>query len=112
LLAECAGIVLGLWAIWTIRPLNFNIVPDVRVEGFLVEEGPYAYIRHPMYSAMLLVVLALVADSPSGLRVATFVLLGLDVLAKIVYEEKLLSAHYPRYTAYMADTKRLIPFVF
>ena len=52
----CNALALGL-ALWTFkhnRLGNFNIIPDIKEGCQLITSGPYAYIRHPMYSAVLL----------------------------------------------------------
>ncbi len=48
-----AGALLGLWALSCNRPGNFNIRPTPRAGGQLVQRGPYRWIRHPMYSAVM-----------------------------------------------------------
>lgn len=93
------------------RFFNFNITPDVKIDGYLVERGPYAFIRHPMYTSLITICLALVANDFSWPRLAIFVLLIIDLAIKLRYEEGLLSSHYTQYRDYMARTKRLIPFV-
>lgn len=111
LVIELLGVGLGIWAIVAMRFLNFNITPDVKVEGFLVERGPYAYIRHPMYSSLIIICAALVVDYFTMARLAILVTLIIDLVVKLRYEEGLLSAHYDTYAEYMARSKRLIPFV-
>ena len=49
-----ASAVLGLWTLWVNRPGNFNIRPEPHPDGHLVQEGPYRWVRHPMYGAVLL----------------------------------------------------------
>ena len=49
------GAALGLWALSTNRPGNFNIRPQPRAGAVFVHRGPYRWVRHPMYSALLLV---------------------------------------------------------
>ena len=49
-----AGIAMGAWALTANRPGNFNIRPDVKPGGRHVTQGPYAYVRHPMYLAVML----------------------------------------------------------
>ena len=112
LVTEITGIVLGVWAIVAQRFVNFNVTPDVKIEGFLVERGPYAVIRHPMYATLILIALALVTDSFTWSRLLMLVVLVVDLLVKLRYEEGLLSAHYPQYAAYMARTNRLLPYVY
>lgn len=112
LVLELAGIALGAWAIVAQRFINFNITPDVKVEGFLVQTGPYRWIRHPMYASLILIGVALVTDTFSWLRLAILAILIVDLVVKLSYEERLLSSHYPAYAAYVQRTKRLIPFIF
>lgn len=111
LVIELLGIGLGLWAIVAMRPFNFNITPDVKVEGYLVERGPYVWIRHPMYASLILIGLALVVAHPTPLRWTILALLIIDLVVKLRFEEGLLSAHYETYAAYMQRSKRLIPYV-
>ncbi|MBK8051660.1 MAG: isoprenylcysteine carboxylmethyltransferase family protein [Anaerolineales bacterium] len=109
---EIAAVVLGVWAILTVQIDKVSILPDVRADGMLVQHGPYRWLRHPMYTAVLLGALALVLNAPSLLRWMLFVVLAVDLLIKLHYEEGLLAAQYPEYDTFMAKTKRLIPFIY
>jgi protein-S-isoprenylcysteine O-methyltransferase Ste14 len=109
---ELLGMALGLWTLWTMRSSRFNILPDVLDRAQLVTLGPYRFIRHPMYATLLIVTLALVLDAPSPLRVAIWLVLLVDLLLKLTYEEGLLVQRFPAYTAYQQASKRLIPFVY
>lgn len=112
LLLEGLAGTLGLWAIWTIGLGNFNVTPDVKELARLATAGPYRYIRHPMYSALLLGALALVIDRFSYLRLALWLVLLIDLLIKLGYEERLLSRDLDGYAAYRQRTKRLIPYLY
>lgn len=58
---EIAGLYLGLWAVLRLRPRSVRVVlPDVPRNAPLVTRGPYRWIRHPMYTAVLLITLAVV----------------------------------------------------
>ena len=109
---EGAAGFLGLWAIWTMGIGNFNVAPDVKTGARLVTGGPYRYIRHPMYSALLLGGLTLVLDYFSTFRLAIWLLLVIVLLFKLSYEEKLLAQTLDGYAAHMRQTKRLIPLVY
>jgi protein-S-isoprenylcysteine O-methyltransferase Ste14 len=52
-LMAVAGALLGLWALSSNRPGNFNIRPTPREGGQLVQQGPYRWIRHPLYTAVV-----------------------------------------------------------
>ncbi len=112
LLLEGAAGFLGLWAIGTMGIGNFNVAPDVKPQARLVTSGPYRLIRHPMYTALLIGALALVLDAFSPLRLAIWLVLFIDLLVKLSYEERLLSRDLQGYSAHMQRTKRLIPYLY
>jgi protein-S-isoprenylcysteine O-methyltransferase Ste14 len=109
---ELAGLALGLWAILAMGLGNFNISPEIKEGSLFVQSGPYKFIRHPMYSALLLTTLPLVIAEPSSLRWAYWFLLLIDLVLKLTHEEKLLLATHPQYASYRRASARLIPFVF
>lgn len=112
LLLEGAAGMLGLWAIGTMGIGNFNVTPDVKPRARLVTSGPYRLIRHPMYTALLAGALALVLDAFSPLRLAIWLVLLINLVVKLNYEERLLSRNLEGYSAHMQRTKRLIPFLY
>ncbi|MCP4199784.1 MAG: isoprenylcysteine carboxylmethyltransferase family protein [Proteobacteria bacterium] len=112
LVLEAAGILLGLWAVLTMGIGNFNITPNVKEDSRLVATGPYRLIRHPMYTALLLTTLPLIVNSFDLFRLLMWLLLFVDLLFKLNYEEKLLRRALPGYSNYVETSYRLIPFVF
>jgi len=111
LIIQIAGVMLGIWAIAMMGRKNTNITPLVKQDSHLVTNGPYAFIRHPMYSAVLLTIWPLIIDQYSLLRLAAGLILTIDLIVKLLYEESLLQKHFAGYDIYMRETKRLIPFV-
>lgn len=109
---EAAAVALGLWAVLTVRLDQVQIVPDPHPDAQLVRHGPYRWIRHPMYAAVLLGTLALVLAQPSPLRWVLWLILLADLLIKLHYEERLLVEHFAGYRGYMAASKRLVPYVY
>lgn len=109
---ELGGLALGAWAILSMGIGRVSILPNPRADGRLVTGGPYAAIRHPMYTALLLFSLALVAAAPSGLRIGLWLVLLADLAFKLEYEERLLQAKFPEYGNYAKRTHKLIPFVY
>ncbi len=106
------GLALGVYAIAVMRLGRFNITPDVRPDAELRVHGPYRWIRHPMYTSVLLTTLALVWGDFSMFRLAVWVLLAGDLLLKLRYEEHLLAQKFEAYAEYRRRTKRLIPWVY
>lgn len=112
MLVECAGLFLGLLAIFQMGIGNFNITPRIKKDGVLVTSGIYGVIRHPMYLAQLVLLLPLVIDYFTYLRLAVWLLLFVVLFLKMNYEEKSLVLHFEGYAPYMEKTKRLIPFIY
>jgi protein-S-isoprenylcysteine O-methyltransferase Ste14 len=112
LVVEISALALAVWALLVVRIGNINITPDVRQGSQLVRSGPYRWLRHPIYAALLLGALALVIDTPTWWRAAIWIVLLVDLLIKLHYEEQMLVAHFPDYVVYMQASKRLIPYVY
>ncbi|NTU78094.1 MAG: isoprenylcysteine carboxylmethyltransferase family protein [Chloroflexales bacterium] len=106
------GALLGVWAVLAMRIPEVSVLPEVREGARLVTRGPYRVIRHPMYSALLLIGAGLVMGAPSLLRWLLWLALLVDLVVKLNYEERLLAARYTEYPAYRRGTWRIVPFVY
>jgi protein-S-isoprenylcysteine O-methyltransferase Ste14 len=76
----------------------------------LVERGIYRYIRHPIYTGDLVLLLGLELALNSWLVLAVAPLAGV-VVRRALAEEALLEEHLPGYRDYSRRTRRFIPFV-
>ena len=94
------------------RPGKFNITPHPHSWSKLVRTGPYRAIRHPMYLALLLTTLPLIIESFSMFRLSIWILLLLDLILKIEYEEELLLENLEGYKNYLEKSHKLVPFVY
>jgi protein-S-isoprenylcysteine O-methyltransferase Ste14 len=104
-----AGTALIGWALYWNRPGNFNVRPVPRPGGRLIDQGPYRWIRHPMYSAVMLCGIAAAwaaASWPPWLVEAALVAV---LVAKAALEERWMLARHPEYRAYCARTRRFVP---
>ncbi len=100
----CAGVLLTLWALWSLGP-SLGIAPADRR---LVTRGPYRYNRHPMYAGALLNTLPAVIWTPSLWNLAmVVVIVSIDIL-RIRLEERTVQT-YDQYAARVHW--RIIPFV-
>ena len=104
-----AGGLVGAWALWTNRPGNINIRPEPKEGGALVTAGPYRFVRHPMYLAVLLFTGGFVGDDL--VQWAALGALAAVLFAKARREERLMAAAHPGYAAYRARTRAIIPFI-
>jgi len=102
---------LGVWTLAHNRPGNFGIFPEPRSNSRLVTTGPYAWVRHPMYLAVLLFAGGFVVGWRGLAHLVAFTLLAVVLHAKAAREERLLRQRYPQYAAYAERTRRLIPFL-
>lgn len=88
-----------------------NITPTPSTAAALVDTGVYAYVRHPIYTSVLLgaVGVALVHGHYAVMLVALALIVFFTFKSR--YEESLLRVAYPQYDAYMARTGRFLPFL-
>ena len=105
------GVALGVWALRHNRLGNFNIQPKLRENSKLITTGIYGYIRHPMYSSVILTMFALVVASPTVVEISLFLALILVLWLKAKREEMLWSEHDEEYVEYRKRSKLFIPFV-
>ncbi len=87
----------------------FSVLPQARS---LVTEGPYRFVRHPLYVAEQVATFGIMwqFQQPGALMVA---LLSLAAqFPRMHYEEQILAQTFPPYRAYVERTARLIPGVY
>jgi protein-S-isoprenylcysteine O-methyltransferase Ste14 len=96
------------------RALGSGLTPFPKpAEGAeLVEHGPYAVVRHPVYTGGILFALGIsLALSPWALLAAAA--LALVWALKAAVEERFLLDRFPAYAGYREQTRyRLIPYVY
>jgi len=87
-------------------------LPHPRDGARLREDGIYRYMRHPIYSGLIIGSLgwALAWQSPWGLAYVLLVFLFFD--RKAAREEGWLRAHYPAYADYSARVRKFFPVLY
>ena len=103
-----AGLLLMLAAFLALRGV-IQIAPEPKAGGHLVTSGVYSMLRHPIYTAILLVVIGLFLRKPTLLVAAAGILVIAFLLVKVRLEERLLLERYPDYAAYMSRSWGVIP---
>jgi protein-S-isoprenylcysteine O-methyltransferase Ste14 len=106
------GALFGIWALLAMEISNYHLMPDVRPGARFVTRGPYRWIRHPMYAAVLLLTLGWLLGAFVSWRIGLWGAHLIVLVIKLTIEERMLLAHFDGYAAYVRRTKRLIPFVF
>lgn len=106
------GTVVGIVALWTMKKSKIRITPSVAKDAHLITNGPYSMIRHPMYTAVLLVGLSMILNDFSIWRLVIYLTLLINQLLKLHYEERLLKDKFMEYQDYQNKTKKLIPYIY
>lgn len=110
LLLFVAGLALAVWARLYLGR-NWGMPMSEKADPQLVTAGPYRWVRHPIYSGLLLAMLGTaLATSLYWLIVAA--ILGGYFIYSARTEERYMTELFPdAYPAYKGHTKMLIPFV-
>lgn len=106
------GCGLGL-AVWARVHLgrNWGMPMTEKAEPELVTSGPYRFVRHPIYSGILLAMLGS-ALATNLYWLIVFGVMGVYFIYSATVEERLMTKSFPTvYPGYRARTKMLIPFV-
>jgi len=90
---------------------NWSLEVVIQEKHELIETGPYAYIRHPLYSGLLLMFLGMALYCGRRACIVVFVYCFFGVYLKSRMEERLLAKTFPGYSEYKRRTKALIPFI-
>jgi protein-S-isoprenylcysteine O-methyltransferase Ste14 len=105
-----SGVGLAVWArIYLGR--NWGMPMTQKDEPELVTSGPYRFVRHPIYTGLLLAILG-TALATNIYWLIALVVMGTYFVYSATVEERLLTTSFPAaYPGYRAKTKMLIPFV-
>ncbi len=105
------GLAIAIWARWTLGG-NWSSDPVIKERHELIERGPYAHVRHPIYSGMLLMLLGAAVLLARPVALIAFAIFVFGFWFKARQEEQLLTRYFPdEYPRYRARVKALIPFV-
>jgi len=106
------GVSVGVLALSKNKLGNFNIRPNIKENCSLITTGIYSYIRHPMYTSVLVSMFGVMLLYINIFEIVIFFILLLNMLVKMFYEESLWLCTSQEYKEYTKNTKRLIPYIF
>jgi len=105
------GLGIAIWARVHIGR-NWGTPMSQKEEPELVTSGPYRWVRHPIYSGILLAGVG-TAVALSWMWLAAVALAGVYLVYCATVEERYLTKEFPdSYPAYKHSTKMLVPFLF
>lgn len=107
-------VALGFYSVFLVFRENTYTSGTIEVvsEQKVVDTGPYAIVRHPMYAGAGILVLFTSTALGSWLGIPLALILMLVIAARLLDEEKFLTANLPGYEAYMKKVRfHLIPYV-
>lgn len=108
---QLCSIAFMIWARITFGLRSFHVTANT-TKGKLVTTGPYRWLRHPIYAAIIYFSLASIIAYPFIETIVGVVLIGVGLFLRMILEEKSLLITYEEYAEYSKRTKRIIPFLF
>lgn len=106
--AALLALTLAASAYRSLRPA-FRVRPEPREGAPLIAHGIYRWIRHPMYSAVLMLAVSMVVHVRSLTAVAVWWLLAVVLLVKSRYEDALWREREPAAADYQRRVGRFLP---
>jgi protein-S-isoprenylcysteine O-methyltransferase Ste14 len=90
--------------------LSLTALPIPTEKARLSTSGLYKYVRHPMYTSVLLLSLGIAIDRGTIVHYLLVICLYALFYYKSIFEEQNLAARFEEYPEYARKTPRFIPF--
>jgi protein-S-isoprenylcysteine O-methyltransferase Ste14 len=113
-LTDCilaAGAAFTVWARITLGR-NWSAEVTFKQDHELIESGPYALARHPIYTGLIVMALGTAINYGRAIGAVPFLALCAGLWWKAREEEQIMSSHFPAaYAQYKARVHAIVPFV-
>ena len=97
---------------WQMITLDVNI-SMVRDDRYLVTDGPYRYIRHPLYTIFIIITFSMTLIAANWAFAIYSPIVFFIMLFRVQYEEHFLKNEFGQsYVDYMKETKKFFPKLF
>jgi len=90
---------------------NLTPFPSPKQNGSLINTGLYKFIRHPIYTGIIICTIAFGFYNQNIWRIGIGVFLWILFYFKSIYEEKMLCQKFNQYIDYKKNTSRFFPFI-
>jgi protein-S-isoprenylcysteine O-methyltransferase Ste14 len=114
LVSDCIVLAGAAFTVWARVTLGRNWSAEVtfKQDHELIESGPYALARHPIYTGLIVMALGTAIDYGRVIGLAVFFSLCGALWWKARQEERIMSRHFPEaYAEYRARVRAIVPFV-
>jgi protein-S-isoprenylcysteine O-methyltransferase Ste14 len=102
------GVIIMLLAVYALRK-SISPFPSPRKNAVLIQHGIFKFIRHPIYTSILLTTLGWAFYSNSLFRIFIFAMLIILFEIKSNFEEDLLIKRFTKYANYIKITGKYLP---
>lgn len=111
IICSVLGLILTLMARRTLAK-NWSSSVTFKKDHELITWGVYKYMRHPIYTGILLMLIGTILAIETVGVVAGFIIIFIAFWLKLKQEENLLTKHFSKeYPAYKNKVKALVPFI-
>jgi len=104
------SVALIFWSRLTLGVRSFHLAANP-TEGKLITHGPYRWLRHPIYAALIYFSGACLISFPYEWTLLSVIMITGGLFMRMILEEKSLRSTYPDYDAYCRKAKRIIPYL-
>lgn len=109
---QLVGVVLYVLAFVSFNKKYFSFMPLPKPGAYIIMHGPYSFLRHPMYLAMILITLPLTYEY-FNFKIAMLQLSFMVVIGLLVYIEEYVFGNVDlNYKNYIKYTKMILPLLF
>ena len=108
------GLLASFTVIWWCTASNHYLSSESRIQADrghrVVRDGPYRFVRHPMYTSLIVLMSSMALLLGSWLALAPALLIAALLVMRTAFEDRMLKDLLPGYREYALDvTRRLVP---